>query len=648
MKKCIFEMVVALAVGAGLPSYAAVTAQWDFNNSNFVATVGQDMQDYAAVYYGATTPTTFTTATIDGQTAVVMNFPACTSTEGYLATPDVPATAPYGLGNKYSLVMDIMYPAGSSGDYRGLIQIDTLDNLNDADLFVDGGNGIGISSVYNGLLTPDVWHRVAFVFDLVYDPTNAVDLQVLRKYVDGIRVGEQTLGQPDGRWALSPGYQVLLFTDNDGETAPGFVNSLQFRDDVLSDTDVFALGKATAAGIPTNIPVFTDLSVTVNSTNVSDVVGMNGTYFTSYVVGTGTYAYQWYRNGSAVPDQTNANLRIMNVQVSDSGSYTLVVNNGLQNATSAPPSVLTVGPAPGNSVTGQWDFNQGNLNATIGEPLQYFDATVQQDTQFGTTTSFGISDIGGQPVNVMYFAPSVASWGGYVMTHNIGGNGGGTNANQYTLIFDLLSPNTSAGYRALLQTGTGNTNDAEAFFNAANGLGISGSYQGNLTPDEWHRVVLAFDLTQREFGKYIDGVSVLTAPIGASPMGVHDAQYLSNSTNVLAGGSVDMRWSLESSALLLGDEDGDLQPMYISSIQIRSGRMTDVEIAALGGATPGKIPVGVSLKATRSGNSITIVWTGSALESAPTPSGPWTEVTGAASPHIIANPTGNQFFRVRQ
>lgn len=109
-----------------------------------------------------------------------------------------------------------------------------------------------------------------------------------------------------------------------------------------------------------------------------------------------------------------------------------------------------------------------------------------------------------------------------------------------------------------------------------------------------------------------------------------------------------MRWSLGPTVLLLADEDGDLKPMYISSIQIRSGRMTDVEIAALGGATASKIPGGLSLKATKSGNSIIIDWTGGALESAPTPTGPWSEVAGAAPQYVIAHPTGNQFFRVRQ
>lgn len=648
MKKNLIRIIMAFAVGTSLSSYADVTGQWDFNGSNFTATVGQDMGDFATDYLGypTPTPTTFTTATIDGQTAVVMAFPACTMNEGYLVYPGVPSTEGYVLANRYTLIMDIMYPAASSGSYRALIQINDPENLSDAELFVNSGNGIGISTIYDGLIKPDVWHRVVFVFDLRPDAETGLVNQFLRKYIDGILVGEQDLGAPDGRWALR--YTALLFTDEDGETAPGFVNSIQFRDDVLTDTQVFALGKASAAGIPQDIPVFTDLAVTLNATSASDVVGMNGTYFTSYVVGNGTYAYQWYRDGTALPDQTHADLRITNVQISDSGSYTLVVNNGLQWVTSAPPSVLTVNPAPGSIVTGQWDFNQGNLDATTGQPLQYFNATVEQDTHFGTTTSFGISDIAGEPASVMYFTPSLSSWGGYVMTPNIGGNGGGTKANQYTLIFDLLSPSTSAGYRALFQTNPENTDDAEAFFNGANGLGISQIYQGLLTPDAWHRVVLAFDLTQREFGKYIDGVSVLTGPIGTSPLGVHDAQYLSTSTNVLDGGSVDMRWSLGPTVLLLADEDGDLKPMYISSIQIRSGRMTDAEIAALGGATASKIPGGLSLKATKSGNSIIIDWTGGALESAPTPTGPWSKVAGAAPQHVITHPTGNQFFRVRQ
>lgn len=630
MKKKLL-IIVPLCVGLIQATHAAVTGQWDFNSSNLTAIVGADL-----VYQGDTeTLTTFTTATIGGTPAVVMGFPAADATQGYMMTHGI---APNGGGvyvNQYTLIMDLMYPAASSGTWRSLFQTGGTDG----DLFVNDANGIGISGSYQGVLQPDTWHRVAFVVDLAATPQ-------LRKFIDGVEVGNQALGGLDGRWALDP--TAWLFTDNDGETAAGFVNSIQVQDVPLTANDIFALGVATAAGIPTNIPPLTSVSVTVSPASQSTMVGMTASYFNAAAYGSGTLTYKWYRDGILVPGQTSAQLRLTNVQPAAAGNYTVVVNNAIQSATSSPPATLTVNPSAPAFVTGQWDFNQSNLVASCGEALQYFDATVQADTSFGTTTSFGISDIAGQPANVMYFLPSVGSWGGYIMAHGIAPNGGGTNVNQYTVIMDLLCPASSmSAYRALWQTDPSNTDaDADVFFNPTDALGISQTYQGNLTGDTWHRVVLAFDLTKREFGKYIDGVNVLTASVGAAPFGPHDAQYLSASLDPLAGGGVDLRWSLKPTALLLGDQDGDLQPMYVSSVQIRNGRMTDASIAAMGAPTANKIPG--CIKASRSGNSIVINWTGNVLESAANPAGPWTQISGAAHPHVVTAPFGNVFFRVRQ
>jgi hypothetical protein len=47
-------------------------------------------------------------------------------------------------------------------------------------------------------------------------------------------------------------------------------------------------------------------------------------------------------------------------------------------------------------VTGQWDFSNG-LRATIGSDLLFNDEVSESDTLFGTTTSFEIADIGGEP-----------------------------------------------------------------------------------------------------------------------------------------------------------------------------------------------------------------------------------------------------------
>ncbi len=75
--------------------------------------------------------------------------------------------------------------------------------------------------------------------------------------------------------------------------------------------------------------------------------------------------------------------------------------------------------------------------------------------------------------------------------------------------------------------------------------------------------------------------------------------------------------------------------------------MTDAAIAALGTPTAGKIPG--AIKATRSGTSVVIDWTGTALESATNlVTGGWSVVPGAAHPHVIVSPTGATFFRVKQ
>jgi hypothetical protein len=320
-----------------------------------------------------------------------------------------------------------------------------------------------------------------------------------------------------------------------------------------------------------------------------------------------------------------------NLQPADAGNYTVVVTDAAPTSvTSSPPAVLTVTPSTPTVISGQWDFNQGNLSASYGQALQYFDATVQSETSFGATTTLTIPDIAGQPANVMYWAPATA-WGGYVMNHGIAPNGGGTNVNQYTLIMDVLWP--FLGWVGLWQTdvenGTNVYNDGDAFVSPSGGLGTASVYHGTLTAGEWHRIVLAFDEVAGELSKYVDGTNVVT-----SSAGLHLAQIV---------GAVDGRWSIGPAALLLADNDAEVMPVYVSSVQIRDGRMTDADVAAMGAPTAGKIP-GL-IKASKSGGGVVIDWTGSVLRSAPSVNGPWTVVPGALHPHTIASPTGAVFFK---
>jgi hypothetical protein len=635
MKRNLNTMAAVLLLGLGISAHAAVTGQWDFNSSNLTATVG------TALTYLGSPATTFTNITIAGNSATVMGYPGCSSSEGYIMTHGMAPNGGYypdGITlatnvNQYTLIMDIMFPSSPTASWHTLLQAYTNNDF-DATFFVksSASYGIGNYGVYAGSLLPlDSWHRVVCVMDL---STNATASGTnWWKYIDGVLVGTQAgIGDPDNdRFSLLP--TALLFTDNDGDTGVGYVNSIQIRDELLTPSQVSNLGGPTATGIPLTIPTG-PLAVSVTPATRTDVVGMSVSkpFTANATFGTDPYSYQWYFNGVAMSGQTSALLSIANPQTTNSGNYTVVATDASLNTATSSVAALTITAATPTVISGQWDFNAGNLAASYGSPLAYFDINVQGDTSFGTTTSLGITDIAGQPANVMYWNP-VSVGRGYYLTNGIAPNGGGTNVNQYTLIYDIYLPFDH--WTSLWQTDiTNSTDDGDAFINSSGQLGISGSYTGGtntalVTSGEWHRVVLAFDETIPELAKYIDGTNTIT-----SSSSLHLAQTV---------GDVDGRWSAGPVNLLLGDNGDDVGPIYVSSVQIRSGRMTDAAVLAMGAPTAGKIP-GL-IKATPSGGNVVIDWTGSVLESATSVTGPWTVVPGATHPHTVVAPTGTLFFK---
>jgi hypothetical protein len=386
--------------------------------------------------------------------------------------------------------------------------------------------------------------------------------------------------------------------------------------------------------------------VTTPPASQTIAVGNSGSFSVGSPIGIGPMSFQWRRFGTNLAGRTGSILSLSNVQVSDAGTYDIVVTNPGGSTTSAPPTVLTV-INPQVPVTGQWDFNAGNLAATCGHDLQYYDISVQTNTSFGTTTSFSISDINGQPAHVMKFTPPsgsaggsganpiVAPWGGYMMFHGAGPNGGGTNVNQYTLIFDALYPSSSDhSWRAIIQASTtvfAGGDDSEFYINTADGIGISGIYDGNITPDVWHRIALAVDLSGPGLNpvveKFLDGVKV------------------GQQTGGLGSPTVDQRFSLNPSlALLFAEDNAYNNDAYVSSVQFRSGRLSDAALAAMGGPTANKIPGAIC--AAYVGGNVIIQWSGTVLESADTVNGTWTPVVGAAKPYQVPTPlAAKKFYR---
>lgn len=237
-------------------------------------------------------------------------------------------------------------------------------------------------------------------------------------------------------------------------------------------------------------------------------------------------------------------------------------------------------PSSGSSttVTGQWDFNQGDLRATVGQPLEYF-GTTQAGTQFGTTTELGVTNINGQVARIMRVPGDVNNQIGYVMRHGIAPNGGGTRVNQYTLIMDVMVADSGPGAASLWQTSsTNNTDDGDLFWQGNNFGQGNGGYNGTdaFVPAQWHRVVAAYDMAANPpvVTKFVDGIK--------------QDDWTANQ------GLDNPRRSLLSAALLFADGDQDeRREMWVNSIQIRSGKMSDAEIVLLGGPSVEGIPATV-------------------------------------------------------
>ncbi len=327
--------------------------------------------------------------------------------------------------------------------------------------------------------------------------------------------------------------------------------------------------------------------------------------------GLGPLSYQWRHNGTNLPSNTGSALALPVIHSTDAGTYDVIVSNSGGSVTSTPPAVLSV-INPLVLVSGQWDFISNNLAASYGTSMQFYNATVQADTTFGSTTSMGIPDINGAPTTVMHFTPSVASWGGYKLFHGALPNGGGVNVNQYTLIYDIYYPGSSDfTYRALWQTDIANASDADVFINPADGLGITSIYNGYISAGEWHRVAFAFDLSgpgqAPVLTKFVDGVKVGNQTTGLS--------------------AKDGRFSVGTYGLLFADNDGDTAEGYVSSVQFSNGRRPDAFIQALGGPSALKIPG--AIRSDIVGGSVVIRWSGGVpLQEAGSISGPWTTVPG--------------------
>lgn len=251
---------VLAALAVSLARVGAADTLWTFHDPSdrLAAVNGNGVLQYFDpdnTGWGAT-QTQFGSASSFGLPAMlggdpaVMCFPACSPRQGYRVVHGGTPNGPYGeTGTRvsnYTLIMDILWPSASDGRWRALIQTDT-NNTSDAEFYVQNtsGGGIGTIGVYNGSLLSNKWHRVAIVMQ------SAPGEGKCARFIDGRFVGGigSTGSGLDVRWALTEAF--LLFADNDGETAQGYVSSIYFVDRAMRFEEIQALGGPHALGAAT-------------------------------------------------------------------------------------------------------------------------------------------------------------------------------------------------------------------------------------------------------------------------------------------------------------------------------------------------------------------------------------------------------------
>lgn len=215
------------------------------------------------------------------------------------------------------------------------------------------------------------------------------------------------------------------------------------------------------------------------------------------------------------------------------------------------------------SLAGLWEFNNPSDigQATVGSALTVVGAAPTHHASLAddlsTSMSGAVSTVGG---TANYLR----------MPNPVGANGGGSYTNEYSFLFDIFSPVASrSAWRALIQTNTGNTNDADYFIRNSNdtlGVGTTLGYSTAALPEnQWVRLVLTFDINAT------GTASAVRAYVNGSLFHTHSFT-----------GGLNGTYGLESSVLLFADNNNENASLNVNTVAFWDGALTPEEVAVLG------------------------------------------------------------------
>ncbi len=215
-----------------------------------------------------------------------------------------------------------------------------------------------------GLLSPNAWQHVA----LTYDKASGM----AAFYINGASVTVSNLGSFTPHTSFTNFLMGARTTFNSvgtpAEQYSGLVDEVSLYNRALSSNEVAAIYNAGSAGKCT--PALLAPVITAQPTNLTVNVS-NTAMFAVTATGTPPLSYQWSFNHTNLLGATNATLTLLNVQLSQAGSYAVVVTN-LVGFTNSSAALLTVviptSPscdAPPSGIVAWWP-GQGNANDIIG------------------------------------------------------------------------------------------------------------------------------------------------------------------------------------------------------------------------------------------------------------------------------------------
>lgn len=149
----------------------------------------------------------------------------------------------------------------------------------------------------------------------------------------------------------------------------------------------------------------------------------------------------------------------------------------------------------------------------------------------------------------------------FKMQHQIAANGGGTNVNEYTLLFDFKIPSNGVWY-TFFQTDLYNSNDGEFFINPSGNMGVAAIGYSNyqIKPGEWYRLVISVK-NGSQFLYYLDGQLIMNGIVQP----------------------IDDRFSLENVLLVFADNDGEDSEIYCSELSVWDQALSAEQASQLGG-----------------------------------------------------------------